>query len=81
MNNAYDEAIDFLAAGVTPESLIAFQPSHEALVRFEHLIGKEKCEGLLPEETEELDRLMEIERLMSLAKARARKNLKFTTAA
>jgi hypothetical protein len=27
---AYDEIIDFLAAGITPKSLIAFQPSEAA---------------------------------------------------
>lgn len=32
MKNAYDEAIDFLAGGVTPESLVAFQPSAEAIM-------------------------------------------------
>ncbi len=72
MNIAYDEALDFLAGGVTPESLIAFQPSPAAKQRFESLVAKEKKDGLLPEETEELDRMMEIERLLSLAKARAR---------
>jgi len=72
MKNAYDEAIDFLAGGVTPESLVAFQPSLEARARFEALIAKEKKIGLLPEEMEELDRMMEIDRLMSLAKAKAR---------
>jgi hypothetical protein len=39
------------------------------------LIHKEKTEGLLPEEREELDRVMEIERVLSLAKARARARL------
>jgi len=76
MKNAYDEAIDFLAGGVTPESLVAFQPSPEARARFEALIAKEKKIGLLPEEMEELDRMMEIDRLMSLAKAKARNNLR-----
>lgn len=76
MKNAYDEAIDFLAGGVTPESLVAFQPSAEAKARFESLIAKEKGHGLLPEETEELDRMMEIDRLMTLAKAKARLNLR-----
>lgn len=72
MKTAYDEAIDFLASGITPESLVAFQTSPEARERFESLIAREKSEGLLPEEAEELDRMMEMERLLGLAKARAR---------
>jgi hypothetical protein len=30
---AYDEIISFIAAGITPKSLIAFQPSEEAKER------------------------------------------------
>ena len=75
MNPAYDEAIEFLAGGMTPQELVAFKPSAGASARFEWLIHKEKSEGLLPEESEELDRVMEIERVLSLAKARARTKL------
>jgi hypothetical protein len=71
----YDEAIEFLAGGMTAQELVAFRPSAAASARFEWLIQKEKTEGLLPEEREELDRVMEIERVLSLAKARARARL------
>jgi len=72
MISAYDEAIEFLAQGMTAEQLLGFQPSAEASARFEWLIAKEKSEGLLPAEREELDRVMEVERVLGLAKARAR---------
>jgi hypothetical protein len=72
---AYDEAIEFLARGMTAEELVAFRPSAASSERFEWLIQNEKTEGLLPEEREELDRVMEIERVLSLAKARARARL------
>ncbi len=72
MTVAYDEVMEFLARGVTPEELVAFKPSAEASARFESLIRNEKAEGLLPEEHEELERMMEVERVMSLAKAKAR---------
>jgi hypothetical protein len=75
MNVAYDEVIEFLARGMTPEQLVAFKPTQEASDRFEALIRKEKTAGLLPDETEELDRMMEVERVLSLAKARARSRL------
>ncbi len=76
MNTIYDEAMDLLAGGYTPEQLIAFKASDEASRRFEELIAKEKSEGLLPEETAELDRVMEMERVLSRAKAQARVMLK-----
>ncbi len=76
MNTIYDEAMDLLAGGYTPEQLIAFKVSEEASRRFEELIAREKSEGLLPEETAELDRMMEIERVLSRAKAQARVMLK-----
>ncbi len=69
---AYDEAIEFLAGGMTPAELLAFRPSPAASERFEQLISKEKSEGLLPEEHQELERTMEVERVLTLAKARAR---------
>ena len=75
MTSAYDEAIEFLAGGMTPEELLAFKPSPAASGRFEELIGKEKSVGLLPEEHQELERTMEIERMLALAKARARARL------
>jgi hypothetical protein len=72
MVRAYDEVMEFLAAGVTPRSLIAFQPSAAAKARVADLIRREKTEGLSPGESSELDRYMQLEHLMRLAKARAR---------
>jgi hypothetical protein len=71
MTTIYDEAIDLLSGGYTPEQLITFKASEEASRRFEELIAREKSDGLLPEETAELDRMMEMERVLSLAKAHA----------
>jgi hypothetical protein len=76
MNSIVDEALELMASGYTPEVLIAFKPSEAASRHFEDLIAREKNEGLLPEETAELDRMMEMERVLSLAKARARLKLK-----
>ena len=75
MMTACQEAIEFLAQGMTPQELVAFRPSAEASARFEWLIQKEKSEGLLAGEREELERAMEVERVLSLAKARARTRL------
>jgi hypothetical protein len=72
MVRAYDEVIDFLAAGITPRALVAFQPSASTKARVADLIRREKIEGLSPDETSELDHYMQLEHLMRLAKARAR---------
>jgi hypothetical protein len=69
---AYREIIDFLAAGITPNKLIAFQPSQVAKDRVADLIRREKTMGLSAEEQAELNHYMQLEHLMRLAKARAR---------
>ena len=71
----YTEIIDFLAAGTTPTSLIAFRPSEAAKARVADLIQREKNRGLTAEEQAELEHYLQLEHLMSLAKARARRYL------
>ena len=71
MNTIYDEVADFLVSGLSPEQLISYTPSEEAQARFEQLIAREKLEGLLPEESAELDRMMEAHRFLMMAKAKA----------
>jgi hypothetical protein len=72
---AYEEVIDFIAAGTTPDNLVAFRPSEAAKQRVTELILREKNTGLTPDETSELNHYMQLEHLMRLAKARARKYL------
>lgn len=72
----YTEIIDFLAAGTTPTSLIAFHPSETAKQRVADLIQREKSAGLTSEEQAELEHYLQLEHLMRLAKARARHYLK-----
>jgi hypothetical protein len=72
MIRAYDEIVDFIAGGTTPQSVARFEPSLEAKDRVADLIRREKTGGLTPEETSELDHYLQIEHLMRLAKARAR---------
>jgi hypothetical protein len=68
---AYEEVIEFIAAGTTPKRLIAFHPSAIAKKRVADLIRREKTTGLSAEEKSELDHYMQLEHLMRLAKARA----------
>ena len=74
-NRAYEEVIDFLAAGTSPGNLVAFRPSEEARRRVAYLIEQEKSASLTSEEKSELDHYMQLEHLMRLAKARARCHL------
>jgi len=71
MTRAYEEIIDFIAAGTTPESLINFQPSEVAKERVADLILREKTAGITVEEKAELDQYLMLEHLIRLAKARA----------
>jgi hypothetical protein len=72
---AYDEIIEFLAAGITPKALIEFQPSESAKERVGDLIFREKNTGLTIDEKAELDQYMTLEHLLRLAKARAHQHL------
>jgi len=72
---AYEELIEFIAAGTNPSSLIAFQPSAMAKERVADLIYREKTTGLSSDEKAELDHYLQLEHLMRLAKARARQHL------
>ena len=71
----YEEIIDFLAAGTTPDSIVAFRPSAAAKARVEELIRREKTASLTVTETDELNHYMQLEHIMRLAKARARRYL------
>lgn len=75
MAPVYEEIIDFIAAGTTPESVSAFSPSEEAKGRVADLIHREKTCGLSAEETAELNHYMYLEHVMRLAKIRARQYL------
>ena len=69
---AYEEVIEFIAAGTSPGSVIAFRPSETAKQRVADLLHKEKTSGLSSDEKLELGHYMQLEHLMRLAKARAR---------
>ena len=70
---AYEEIVDFIAAGTSPDSIAAYQPSQAAKARVADLIFREKNDMLSTEEKSELDHYMQLEHIMRLAKARAHK--------
>lgn len=73
---AYEEIIEFIAAGTSPNSVIAYQPSQSAKDRVADLISREKIDGLTPDEKTELDHYLQIEHIMRLAKARAYRHVR-----
>jgi hypothetical protein len=60
----YEEVIDFLAAGASPQEIIAFQPSKKSKQRIADLIYQEKKGSLSPEKKSELDHFMQLEHIM-----------------
>jgi hypothetical protein len=72
---AYDEFVDFIAGGSTPQSVVDYRPSEETKIHVAELIRRQKVESLSPDETAELNQYLHIEHLMRLAKARARRSL------
>src|SRR4051794_33760451 len=76
---AYREVIDFLASGTTPESLVHFRPSESVQARVADLIARDHEGALSHCEKQELADFLQLEHLMILAKAQARRNLTLGT--
>ncbi len=74
--NAYAEFIDFIAAGVTPEQLLSFRASDVMRERFYNLLQKEKAGTAAEADKAELDQCMELEHIVRMAKARAKRHVK-----
>ena len=70
-NKVYDEIIDFIAAGTTPQSVIDFKLSATAQDRLEDLVYRHKTGEITPEEKRKLDYFLTLEHIITLAKARA----------
>jgi hypothetical protein len=67
----YDDFLDYLIEKATPTEILAFQPSAQALERAETLLER-NSEGILtPDERAELDQMLQMDRLVSVLKARA----------
>lgn len=67
----YEEVLEFLSQGPSPQQIIAFRPGLQAQDRFSHLLDINRNLSLTAEEEEELDHYIRIERMMSLLKAKA----------
>jgi hypothetical protein len=73
VQRSYDEIIDVFARGGGAGTVLAFRPSAETQARVRDLLARSKAGTLTDDEQAELDRFGEIEHLMQLVKARARR--------
>jgi hypothetical protein len=73
VTKVYDEIIDFIAAGTTPQSVIDFKLSDATQDRLEDLVYAHRTGELTQEEQKELDNFLVLEHIITLAKARAYK--------
>lgn len=67
----YDEIIEFIAAGTTPQSVIDFKLSDAIKDRLEDLVYRAKTEALTASDRQELNYFLTLEHIMRLAKAKA----------
>jgi hypothetical protein len=71
----FDEIVDFLASGPAPADILAFQPSADMIANAGILLEKKRNNQLSESELQELDKLMMVEHIMRMAKAKARHHL------
>lgn len=76
---SYEEIVDFIASGTTPESVAAFRPTKAAIQRVEELTAKNRDGVISQDEQAELDDYLQLEHLLILAKARARQKLQLAS--
>ncbi len=71
----YELVLDFLASGPSPEQIAAYRPPRAAQARFSRLIEANREHILSPEEEEELNHYVDMDRMLSLLKAKASSHL------
>lgn len=71
----YNEFIDFLAGGFSPQQIVNYKPSEKLQNEAFDLIQKEKQGNLTQEEQFQLTYFLQLEHIIRMAKARARKYL------
>jgi hypothetical protein len=68
----FEEIVKFIADAAGVEKLTAFKPSGAAEQRVAELLSKQQDGSLSPKEAEELQLFVQLDHVMSLAKAKAR---------
>ncbi len=78
-NALHSEVIEFLAGGPSSQAIINFHPSAKAQARVAELLTKNQAGDLLPAEQAELDQYENLDFMMTLVKAQARRRLSLAT--
>ena len=68
---AYEEVASFLAGSPSAEAIASFQLSPETITRVRGLLSKNSAGTLTPEEVDELDQCVHLDRLLLLIRAKA----------
>lgn len=68
---AYDDLLTFLVEKATPQEILAYTASGAAQERADDLLERSSAGTLTPEETTELEQMLQVDRLVSVLKARA----------
>lgn len=67
----YEQVLEFLAAGPSVQEIAAYRPPRAAQARFSRLLEANRSRTLSPDEEEELDHYVSMDRMLSLLKAKA----------
>ena len=68
----FEDLVTFIVEKTPSDEVLAFRPSARAQQRFEELSVRVKSGEATPEERAEMERNIELEHMMQLAKARAK---------
>ena len=68
----FEEIVQFIADSAGAERLSAFRPSTEAEKRVAELLARQRAETLTAKDREELQMFVQLDHVLSLAKALAR---------
>lgn len=71
-----DVVTDFLASAPSVDEIIAYRLPDSFQERAHFLLEKNRGEGLVPSERQEMDEFLQIDHIMTLVKAKARLRLK-----
>ncbi|MBF0413242.1 MAG: hypothetical protein HQK70_11100 [Desulfamplus sp.] len=72
----FSDVLEFLAGLPSPDEIINLRPSDKIEARINHLLEKNRVQGLTPEENIEWEQYQYIEHLVRIAKAKAHLKLK-----
>jgi hypothetical protein len=67
----YEQVLEFLASGPSSQEIVAYKPSKAAQTHFSRLLEANRERRLSPQEEEELDHYIAMDRMLSLLKAKA----------